>query len=265
MVFFAVGCAQVPKEAGFNDVKGLVGQRIDYNLHWNQETEADLEVEKAIEDLLKNELTPETTVQIALLNNPNLQAVYEDLGITQADVVEAGLLERLGLLLAGAGTAVALESVARTLRLLGSGVPADDAVFGAFVLDRRSHEIRALMARATVAPCHIPGRLRHGRAVREEWTTWTRRTPPLLARTHDDAGEFRLLVLPTHPRTGAVVGRKPALELLDLMAHCAWETGDPGILFIDRINRGNPTPELGALETTNPCGEQPLLPEPSRW
>jgi cobalt-zinc-cadmium efflux system outer membrane protein len=92
-VLFAAGCAQVPKEAGFNDVKGLVGQRVDYNLQWNQETEADLEVERAIEDLLKNELTPETTVQIALLNNPNLQAVYEDLGVTQADVVEAGLLE----------------------------------------------------------------------------------------------------------------------------------------------------------------------------
>ncbi|MGD9311191.1 MAG: adenosylcobalamin-dependent ribonucleoside-diphosphate reductase, partial [Desulfosarcina sp.] len=69
-------------------------------------------------------------------------------------------------------------------------------------------------------------------------------------------GDYALV----HPRTGAVVGRKPALELLDLMAHCAWETGDPGILFIDRINRGNPTPALGALETTNPCGEQPLLP-----
>jgi cobalt-zinc-cadmium efflux system outer membrane protein len=92
-VLFAAGCAQVPKEAGFNDVKGLVGQRVDYNLHWNQETGADQEVEKAIEELLKNELTPETAVQIALLSNPNLQAVYEDLGITQADVVEAGLLE----------------------------------------------------------------------------------------------------------------------------------------------------------------------------
>lgn len=93
LVLFAAGCAQVPKEAGFNDVKGLVGQRVDYNLHWNQETGADQEVEKAIEELLKNELTPETAVQIALLSNPNLQAVYEDLGITQADVVEAGLLE----------------------------------------------------------------------------------------------------------------------------------------------------------------------------
>jgi cobalt-zinc-cadmium efflux system outer membrane protein len=92
-VFFAAGCAQVPKEAGFNAVKGLVGQRVDYRLQWNQETEADREVEKTIEEMLKNELTPEAAVQIALLNNPNLQAIYEDLGITQADVVEAGLLE----------------------------------------------------------------------------------------------------------------------------------------------------------------------------
>ncbi|NNL76488.1 MAG: TolC family protein [Desulfobacterales bacterium] len=93
LVLFIAGCAQVPKEAGFNDVKDLVGQRVDYNIHWNQQTEADLEVGKAIEALLKEELTPEASVQIALLNNPTLQAIYEDLGITQADVVEAGLLE----------------------------------------------------------------------------------------------------------------------------------------------------------------------------
>ena len=93
LLLFAVGCAQVPKEAGFNDVQGLVEQRVDYRIHWNQETEADREVEKAIEDLLKDELTADAAVQIALLNNSNLQAVYEDLGITQADVVEAGLLE----------------------------------------------------------------------------------------------------------------------------------------------------------------------------
>jgi cobalt-zinc-cadmium efflux system outer membrane protein len=87
------GCAQVPKEAGFGDVEEFVGRRVDYRLHWNQGTEADREVEKAIEALLEVELTPEAAVQIALLNNPNLQAVYEELGITQADVVEAGLLE----------------------------------------------------------------------------------------------------------------------------------------------------------------------------
>ena len=63
-----------------------------------------------------------------------------------------------------------------------------------------------------------------------------------------------------HPRTGVEVGRQPAAELLTLMAQSAWETGDPGILFIDRINQANPTPEMGSLEATNPCGEQPLLP-----
>jgi ribonucleoside-diphosphate reductase alpha chain len=63
-----------------------------------------------------------------------------------------------------------------------------------------------------------------------------------------------------HPRTGAVVDRLPAAELLDEMARSAWETGDPGILFLDRINRTNPTPAIGSLEATNPCGEQPLLP-----
>jgi cobalt-zinc-cadmium efflux system outer membrane protein len=88
----ASGCAQVPKEAGFGDVEDLVAQRIDYRLHWNQGTGADREVDKAIADLLKVKLTPEAAVQIALLNNPNLQVVYEELGITQADVVEAGLL-----------------------------------------------------------------------------------------------------------------------------------------------------------------------------
>ena len=93
LLLAAMGCAQVPKEAGFNEVKSLVERRVDYNLHWNQETEADLEVEKAIDALLQDKLTAEAAVQIALLNNPDLQAVYEDLGVTQADVVEAGLLE----------------------------------------------------------------------------------------------------------------------------------------------------------------------------
>ena len=93
LVLIVTGCAQVPKEAGFNDVESLVGDRVNYRLSWNQGSETDREVEKAIQELLKATLTPDTAVQIALLNNPDLQAVYEELGITQADVVEAGLLE----------------------------------------------------------------------------------------------------------------------------------------------------------------------------
>ena len=88
-----LSCAQVPKEAGFGDVQGLVGQRMDYRLHWNQGTDADAEVEKTIARMLANELTLDAAVQIALLNNSRLQAAYEELGITQADVVEAGLLD----------------------------------------------------------------------------------------------------------------------------------------------------------------------------
>jgi len=63
-----------------------------------------------------------------------------------------------------------------------------------------------------------------------------------------------------NPRTGVVVQEIKARALWDLMITEAWRTGDPGIIFYDEINRHNPTPKLGAIESTNPCGEVPLLP-----
>ena len=65
-----------------------------------------------------------------------------------------------------------------------------------------------------------------------------------------------------NPRTGAVEGTLNAREVFDLMVKSAWESGDPGMIFIDRINESesNPTPHLGDIEATNPCGEQPLMP-----
>ncbi len=63
-----------------------------------------------------------------------------------------------------------------------------------------------------------------------------------------------------NPRTGRETRRLAAREVFDLMCRYALMTGDPGIVFLDAMERANPTPELGRLEATNPCGEQPLLP-----
>jgi ribonucleoside-diphosphate reductase alpha chain len=63
-----------------------------------------------------------------------------------------------------------------------------------------------------------------------------------------------------NPRTKQSIKHLKAKEVLEAIVSAAWETGDPGILFLDRINEANPTPELGEIESTNPCGEAPLLP-----
>lgn len=63
-----------------------------------------------------------------------------------------------------------------------------------------------------------------------------------------------------NPRTEKEVGRLKARFIFDEIVDSAWKTGDPGLIFIDRINEANPTPHLGRIESTNPCGEQPLLP-----
>ena len=62
------------------------------------------------------------------------------------------------------------------------------------------------------------------------------------------------------PRSKKSVFKVNAKEVFDMIVEAAWQTGDPGLVFIDRVNQANPTPQLGRIESTNPCGEQPLLP-----
>ncbi len=72
-----------------------------------------------------------------------------------------------------------------------------------------------------------------------------------------DRGEEYELI---NPHDGKVTKKLNAKEVWDKIVYYAWKNGDPGVIFIDKINQFNPTPQLGQIESTNPCGEQPLLP-----
>ena len=88
-----LGCASVDPAASFPEVDALARERVGARLRWIRGTEEDKHVEREVKELLANPLSVEAAVQIALLNNRTLQTTYEELGVAQADLVQAGLLK----------------------------------------------------------------------------------------------------------------------------------------------------------------------------
>lgn len=87
------GACTVSRSAGHRDVARLVAGRVGQSTHWDQGSPEDAEVARVVDDLLKQGLTLDRAVEIALVNNRHLQATYEELGVSQADMVQAGLLK----------------------------------------------------------------------------------------------------------------------------------------------------------------------------
>ncbi len=92
VLFCFTGCATVDRRDGFDDVQRTVNDRINRHVVWYQDSAVDEEAGRAIASLIEDELTVDEAVEVALLRNRGLQAIYEDLGVAQADLVEAGLL-----------------------------------------------------------------------------------------------------------------------------------------------------------------------------
>ena len=87
------GCANVPTAGGFDTVEQQVNQRVRHRVVWRLGAAADARADAAMQELLQTNLTSRAAVQVALLNNRHLQATYEDLGVSQAALVQAGLLK----------------------------------------------------------------------------------------------------------------------------------------------------------------------------
>jgi outer membrane protein, heavy metal efflux system len=86
------GCMSVALNAGFDDVKATVEERSKLRIFWNNGTDLDKEAAEKIDSLVEGKLTADQAVQVALLNNRDLQALYSELGVAQTDLVQAGLL-----------------------------------------------------------------------------------------------------------------------------------------------------------------------------
>lgn len=115
------GCGAPPRDQGFSDVATLVQNRTGQAVHWRQGTADDAQVATAVNDLLGQPLTPDSAIQVAVLNNPRLHATYQELGISQAELVQAGLLRNptlvAGVKFFSAGPVIELSLVENLLQV----------------------------------------------------------------------------------------------------------------------------------------------------
>lgn len=115
------GCGAPPRDQGFSDVAAAVQERTGHTVTWHQAGPHDVEVTHHVHSLLAEPLTPESAVRIALLNNPRLHATYQSLGISQAELVQAGLLRNptlvAGVTFFGEGPQVQLSLVENLLQV----------------------------------------------------------------------------------------------------------------------------------------------------
>src|ERR1700692_1135624 len=88
-----VGCSSVRPDAAFRDVQRTVAARTGQDIHWMRDQMTNESVEQTVRALLEKDLKVDAAVQIALFNNRSLQATFEEIGISQADLVQAGLLK----------------------------------------------------------------------------------------------------------------------------------------------------------------------------
>ena len=152
------GCASLKPHRGFDQVEALIGERTGARVRWDQGSAADSAVADTVRALLAHDLTSESAVQIGLLRNRDLQALYEDLGIAQADLVQAGLfrnpLLNIGRIRSGGPNDLGLlvpfiDLILRPLRQRVAGAAFDAATLrvasGVF---ERTTEVRSAFYRA---------------------------------------------------------------------------------------------------------------------
>ena len=198
LVALLSGCfAAVPREAGFPDVERTVAERTGYRVHWNRGSASDRAVEATVRSMLAKQVSADEAVQVALLNNRNLQATYEELAVAQADLVSAGLLRNpvfdaeVRFIEGGGGTGLELAVVQDFIdvlfiplrtRLAGAAFEAAKARVAGDVLDlagqvrgafytlqaaQQTREMRVQILAATEASYDLARRLRAAGNIRE--------------------------------------------------------------------------------------------------